>query len=264
MPRSKAKPKAKARARMAPRANTKAAPRAKAKAATRARAKAARRTKTTTQRRARSKTARKARSALTISKAAEALLAEFEVGGRAAYEERYSRPNTPHGYPGVMIAVAYDVGEHTVAGLRRDCKGILDDATITRLEPACGVHGAEAEPLARGLQDIVITWEQAVALARKAIIPKWIGIVRKHLPNASELNPDSLGALVSLTFNRGPCFSSEGDRFREMRAIRQHMAKRAYQMIPNELRAMKRLWPTLEALQRRREREAELFERGLA
>ena len=163
-----------------------------------------------------------------------------------------------------MIAVAYDVGEHTVAELRADCKGILDDATIARLEPACGVHGAEAEPIARQLQDIFITWEQAVALARRAIIPKWIEIVRKHLPNTDKLSPDSLGALVSLTFNRGPSFSKEGERFSEMRAIRQHMANREFDKIPGEIRAMKRLWPTIEGLQRRRDREAELFERGLA
>jgi GH24 family phage-related lysozyme (muramidase) len=193
-----------------------------------------------------------------------ALLAEFEVGGKAGYEERYARPNTPHGYPGVMIAVAYDVGEHTVAELRADCKGILDDATIARLEPACGVHGVEAEPIARQLQDIFITWEQAAALCRKAILPKWIELVRKHLPNTDKLNPDSLGALVSLTFNRGASFSKQGHRFSEMRAIRQHMANREFEKIPSEIRAMKRLWPTLEGLQRRREREAELFERGLA
>ena len=262
--KTKSKARAKTRARPAPRAKAKAIPRTKAKTARRAKAKAAGRPKSTTPTKARSKTAGRPASALTISQAAEALLAEFEVGGKAAYEERYSRPTTPHGYPGVMIAVAYDVGEHTVAQLHADCKGILDEATIARLEPACGVHGAEAEAVARQLQDIFITWDQAIALARRAIIPKWIGIVSKHLPNADKLSPDSLGALVSLTFNRGPCFSARGDRFAEMRAIRQHMANRELEKISGEIRAMKRLWPSIAGLQRRREREAALFEHGLA
>jgi hypothetical protein len=50
-----------------------------------------------------------------------------------------------------------------------------------------------------------------------------------------------------------------------MRAIRQHMAERRFERIPDEFRSMKRLWRGrgLDGLLARRDREASLFEAGL-
>jgi hypothetical protein len=50
-----------------------------------------------------------------------------------------------------------------------------------------------------------------------------------------------------------------------MRAIRQHMAERRFDRIPDEFRSMKRLWrgKGLDGLLGRRDREAALFETGL-
>jgi hypothetical protein len=61
----------------------------------------------------------------------------------------------------------------------------------------------------------------------------------------------------------GRCDSQ--DRYREMRAIRQHMAERRFERIPDEFRSMKRLWrgKGLDGLLARRDREASLFEAGL-
>jgi hypothetical protein len=41
-------------------------------------------------------------------------------------------------------------------------------------------------------------------------------------------------------------------------------SQQVYASIPGEFRSMKRLWPTVPGLRKRREREARLFERGLA
>jgi GH24 family phage-related lysozyme (muramidase) len=73
--------------------------------------------------------------------------------------------------------------------------------------------------------------------------------------------------LVSLAYNRGASFSAPGERFLEMRNIRQHMEAKAFALIPGEFRAMKRIWagdPNLAGLLVRRDAEAALFERGLA
>ena len=42
-------------------------------------------------------------------------------------------------------------------------------------------------------------------------------------------------------------------------AGRQHMVDREFAKIPGELRSMKRLWPDLPGLQKRRDLEADLF-----
>jgi hypothetical protein len=78
------------------------------------------------------------------------------------------------------------------------------------------------------------------------------------------LPPDCLGALVSLTRDRGTAYQKAGDRFTEMRAIRDHMAAFRFSAVASEIRAMKRLWPDSPGLIERREREARLFEDGLA
>jgi GH24 family phage-related lysozyme (muramidase) len=101
----------------------------------------------------------------------------------------------------------------------------------------------------------------AVFLGRD--MPKWEAIVIKALPNATQLAPDSFGALVSLAYNRGPSFSTVGDRYREMRAIRDHLANQQFDEIPDDFRSMRRLWPNVVGLRNRRDHEAALFEKGL-
>jgi GH24 family phage-related lysozyme (muramidase) len=76
--------------------------------------------------------------------------------------------------------------------------------------------------------------------------------------------PDRLGALVSLTYNRGASYDTPGARYKEMRNIKSHMTAEDFERIPGDIRAMKRLWPGVAGLRKRREREARLFEQGFA
>lgn len=104
----------------------------------------------------------------------------------------------------------------------------------------------------------------AISVHANRVIPRWVALVEKSLPNIGDIGPDCLGALVSLTYNRGASFSKPGDRYREMRDIKDHMTAREFAQIPDDIRSMKRLWPDVPGLQNRREREAQLFENGLA
>lgn len=79
--------------------------------------------------------------------------------------------------------------------------------------------------------------------------------------------PLCFGVLVSLVYNRGSRMTDSpkapGDRA-EMRAIRDAVAGGQFAVIPAQLRSMQRLWPIGNGLRDRREREAKLFELGLA
>jgi len=203
-------------------------------------------------------------SNMPISQAALDLIVEFEVSSKAAYEQKYTHPVWPGGAAGVTIGIGYDVGQQSVAQIRDDFAGILDQGTIAALEPACGVTGAAARGLAGQLQGVTVSWDQALALFQQKGIPRWVGVVKNKLANTDQLKPDSLGALVSLTYNRGGGgYTAAGDRYAEMRNIKQHMANQAFANIPAEIRNMKRLWPDVGGLLRRRDREAELFQQGL-
>jgi hypothetical protein len=200
-----------------------------------------------------------------ISAEAFDLIVEMEVSSPQLYTQRYRRPIWPEAQSGVTIGVGYDVGYSTKPLLWADWKGAIADPMITALESGLGVKGLPAKAVAQRLRDNVdVPWPAAAAVHRDKVLPRWVGVVERALPNTDKIGPDCLGALVSLTYNRGASFGKDGERFREMRNIRSHLQGRQYARIPGELRSMKRLWPNLTGLQKRREREARLFERGLA
>jgi GH24 family phage-related lysozyme (muramidase) len=134
------------------------------------------------------------------------------------------------------------------------------------LKDAVGVTGPAARDLVKSLKGQVdIPFDAAILVHSARVMPRWVKVVENALGNnTSLLSPDCLGALVSLTYNRGPSFSRQGDRYAEMRNIKSHVANKNFAKIPAEFRSMKRIWPNTSGLQTRREREAVLFERGLA
>lgn len=216
-----------------------------------------------------------AAGATVLSEAARELIVRHESGGRPYYETVINgRPIWPGYSSGLTIGFGYDLGWHTRAEIERVWGGRLGALAGSRLATAAGLRAIEPDraekvrklkELARRLRDVQVPWEVAERVFLEETLPAEVARTERALPGASELPPDCLGALVSLVFNRGAGgFTHPGERFREMRAIRGHMAAGAFARIPAELRAMARLWPDSPGLQQRREEEARLFERGLA
>jgi uncharacterized protein (TIGR02594 family) len=203
-------------------------------------------------------------SGLLISKAAIDLIVEAEVTGKALYEKRYRRPIWPKGMSGVTVGIGYDVGHQSKAQVAQDWTGVIGANMVALLQSACGVTGAAAAPLAKKLADVDISFDQAMQVFLKRDVPRWVGTVRKALPNIDDPNvtANRLGALVSLAYNRGASFAKAGSRYAEMNNIRKHMTGRKFDLIPAEFRSMKRLWPDMAGLLRRRDAEAKLFETG--
>ncbi len=200
------------------------------------------------------------------SQAAIDLIVDEEVSGRATYEKRYRHPEWPGGHSGITFGIGYDIGqdrpEAAKAKLRADWEGRIPDAMIRALEPCCGVSGEAAHALLASVRPKVdISFDVAMAEFSAQDLPEFEGKVARALSNTDKLAGDSFGALTSLAYNRGASFNLAGDRYREMRAIRDHMAAQEFDRIPAEIRSMKRLWNN--GLVGRREREALLFERGL-
>lgn len=199
-----------------------------------------------------------------IAPAAFNLIVAEEVTSQKVYEKKYRRPVWPGEQSGVTIGIGYDVGYATPDRLRRDWAGRIPSAMVEALTKACGVRGAAAAALARSLRAVVdVPWSAAIAVFRDVEIPRWCRTVEKALPNTHLLSDECFGAIVSCAYNRGPSFSNSGERYREMRAIKAHMAAQNFAAIPDELRAMARLWPNAKGLRERRAHEAELFAFGL-
>lgn len=182
----------------------------------------------------------------------------WETGGKSYYDPR---PEWPGVESGVTIGVGWDLG-HTHAGeTTRAWRGKIDDATLALLVSVSGHRGQAAQDRLRHVRHLVIPWEAALAVFRESTIPTWYLRTLRIYPQAGELPGDCAAALVSLVFNRGPNLS--GDRRREMAEIQRLLAAGDLAAIPEQFRLMKRLWPEVKGLRRRRDEEAELFERGL-
>lgn len=207
-----------------------------------------------------------------ISEAGFELIVNFETGGRRYYERVLgAKPIWPRYRSGITIGFGYDVGYVREAEFHRDWAELGEEA-LARFTNTIARHGgntsaSDLKDMARQLSDIPIPWEMADRVFRARTVPKFIRLTDRALPNTDMLNGDCFGALVSLTFNRGPSFGRSGDRYREMRQIKAALATQRFLRTPDILRAMSRVWhgtSVYRGLKRRRYAEARLFESGLA
>ncbi|CDX15184.1 exported hypothetical protein [Mesorhizobium sp. ORS 3324] len=209
-----------------------------------------------------------------VSPDAVRMIVMFEVTSEKAYTMRYQRPVWPRGASGVTFGIGYDIGYVQKQRLSDDWKDFIDDKQIDYLSKACGVTGKPAKTLTRRLQDVSVPYAVAYKEFNELVLPRFVGVTENALlkDNTDRLSAASLGALVSLTYNRGPSFTipeakDPRGRYREMRNIRHHLFEKKPELIPAEIRSMKRIWegnPDMAGLLVRRELEAKLFESGLS
>lgn len=199
------------------------------------------------------------------SQAAIDLIVAEEVTSKATYQKFYQSPTWPGGASGVTIGIGYDCGYSTADQIDADWSAHLPVEMVEALQAVAGIKGSPAYSHAHEMHGVVVVpFDAAMAVFQGRDMPKWEGIVARALPNTDKLKPDSFGALVSLSYNRGASFSNVGDRYREMRAIHDDMANLRFADIPAQFESMKRLWPNMAGLRNRRDHEAALFARGLA
>lgn len=193
------------------------------------------------------------------------LIVTEEDGGQAYYTRHYTHFDWPLGASGPTVGIGYDCGYVTVAEMRADWAGIIPDAMIEAMVPACGLTGNAAHRFVQAhAVAVTITWDQAMAEFTTRELPKWEARVESALTNTELLSGDSFGALVSLSYNRGTGgFHDPSARDTEMRAITAHMAAKQFNLIPMEFLNMRRLWPKGGDLWNRRGHEAALFVKGL-
>jgi GH24 family phage-related lysozyme (muramidase) len=196
---------------------------------------------------------------------AVAFIAREEVSSRQYYDTKCARPTWPGGASGVTIGVGYDLGYQ--GKFDADWSDLLTPAQMDALRPWLGRQGATASAGPAQLQAISIPWHAAWTVFIRRSLPGEITLTSATFHGPVALRPLCLGVLVSLVYNRGTSMTdsqqSPGNR-KEMRDIRDAVAAGRLGDVPAALRAMKRLWPEGNGLRDRREREAKLFEEGLA
>lgn len=204
-----------------------------------------------------------------ISARTKKLLIISEVTSQFVYEKKYRSPLWPGGKSGVTIGVGYDMGYVSKEDFKTDWIGLIPNRDIERLSACCEVRGPKCAQLAIRLSDIKIEWSIAERQF-ESFVKLYMNLVRVTFPGSEELSDECFGALTSLVYNRGNRMDREEgdpiDRRKEMREIRDLIKSKKYSLIPNRLRAMKRIWvgdPDSRGLLDRREAEARLFEIGM-
>lgn len=180
-----------------------------------------------------------------ISDKAVALIMEFE--GCAIH------PEWPEGESGITIGYGYDLGYE---GTLEPWVGRLSADAISRLSATLGVTGRKAHAMLSAVRDVVIPSVAAKEVFEQHTLPTECEKTKAAFPGCELLHPDVFGALVSVVYNRGAGMA--GDSRREMREIRDCVARMDVRGIGNEIRRMKRLWPNVRGLQRRRDAEADM------
>lgn len=204
-----------------------------------------------------------------IGAESETLIIQEETGGQVLYEKTEQSTDWPGGLSGVTVACGYDCGYASATDISDDWAALLSATAIAHLQATCGVHGRPARSLAHELKgQVTVPWEMALAVFRKRDIPKYSAMVVSQLEHCEELPPNCFGVLLSITFNRGPHWSTPErldphGRFAEMRAITGLMQIRRFDLIPQAILSMQRIWPKGGDLWKRRAHEATLFQRGL-
>jgi hypothetical protein len=201
-----------------------------------------------------------------ISRAAFDLIVAEEVTSEDYYRAHHQRPEWPNGSSGITIGIGYDCGYSTPEQIKADWSGKVGPDMIDALCKVAGLTGDAAQAKLAWIRPrVVVPWEAAISVFTDIDMPRWAARVRASLPNTDKLSPDCFGVLVSLAYNRGVSFSKAGARYSEMRSIKAHMAGGQFAAIPDDIRAMKRLWTSksVRGVALRRDREAALFERGL-
>lgn len=205
-----------------------------------------------------------------LSEKAYKLILDYEVGGGRSYYNRFlSRPTWPGVQSGVTIGVGYDLGYYNKSQFAADWKALLDPGDYARLEKTVGLKKTAAKSAVDSVRDIIIPWAVAELVYVNKTIPTQVKRTQRTFPRAiqsggspGKLNADAFGSLVSLVFNRGGSLSSSSSRL-EMRNIHDALLGNIpvtdiYSYIATQLSDMKRIWPSVPGLQKRRDAEAAL------
>lgn len=194
------------------------------------------------------------------------LVLDYEVGGSDGvyYNKFLKHPTVPAWQTtqsGVTIGIGWDAGYNTPTTLNKEWGEFLSVQNIKSLEKVLGLKSSNAYNNLYQVKNISIEWEIAKNQFLKYTIPRFYNLTSKVFPNF-EIAPTAIkDALVSLVFNRGG--SLRGNSRKEMREIHRLMSLKQWDKISAEFRKMKRLWPNVKGVLKRREAEAKFIDDNL-
>lgn len=181
-----------------------------------------------------------------ICKAAIDLMVQEEVGAEYPGDTRYYNkflihPTWPGGDSGVTIGIGYDLGYASVTQIKADWGDKVNGNHLVQLISAAGFKGQMAKkqigPLMR---QVTIPYDVALQVFISRSIPAAYKQALEVYPGLDKLNADTIGAIVSLVYNRGNKLT--GPNREGMAALVPLIAKADYMGIAQTIEGMKHIW----------------------
>lgn len=185
-----------------------------------------------------------------------------EVSSPLVYDKKYRGLTWPGGESGATIGIGYDLGYQSRTDIEKDWLPQVGTYQVSILQMFAGLRGERAKVAIMGNKlaaNINIPFESAYNVFVNRSLAAYGRKALQIYPGLDELTPDAIGAIVSLIYNRGS--SLEGDRRKEMKAIKPLIQAKDYTGIAEQIDAMKRLWAN--GLVQRREKEAAMVKNSL-
>lgn len=190
----------------------------------------------------------------------EALVLEYEVGGKAWYL-RSPYPEAPDArLSGITEGIGYDNSTVRPDLIVQDWQKHLGDRNAKRLADTHPWTGRAAQANLWRVKDILVPWDSALEVFFRIDLARVDAQCRRFFPGFEELRPAAKDAIRSLVFNRGP--SLNGPSRTEMREIADACPRKDYAAMSDACRRMVRVWrgtSIYRGMLRRRMAEADLF-----
>lgn len=179
-------------------------------------------------------------------KVIEYIFAE-ETGGKAWYEKIALHPVWPKGSSGITVGGGYDCGYSTPERIAKDWGGLIPDSSVKLLQSIAGLRGVKAQNALTSqiIKGVTIPYDVAYKQYLERVIKGEVALTISAFPEAEKLNPDTVGVLTSIVYNRGTKMNDidpKAQDRREMRVIKSLVPKKDYKGIAAQIRSMKRLW----------------------
>lgn len=193
------------------------------------------------------------------------LIIGFEVSSPEYYTKHLQTPEVPCWQTtssGVTIGIGFDLGANTPNQIEREWAEYLTPDDIQKLKSVSGYKGTVAHNYLYRVKGVVIPWTIARNHFGKYTIPRYFKTACDTYPGLINSPVVVQDVITSIIFNRGS--SLEGSRRTEMLAIKSLIERKRYDLIPEQIRKMKRLWiGSVQGLVDRRESESKYLENGL-
>ncbi len=207
-------------------------------------------------------------SEIKIAQAAIDLITMEEIGAEYPGDHRYYdkdliHPTWPGGDSGITVGVGYDLGQMSKENIQQDWQGKVNGNYLITMMGCSGLTGQRAKiALNNTVKQITIPYEVAMQVFDQSDLPRSYKQAARVYPGLENLNPETIGAIVSLVFNRGAAL--QGHNREGMAALVPLVAKADYTGIANTIEAMKTLWPETSGLYKRRINEANLIRNSIS